>query len=183
MRPIPHHPKKNKNILLAVVWTIGFCLTATAAGPAIWTVNGRSDVLKGEAKGVSIDQNGTITLAPGFSEVFKTAQPYIWSTAADTAGNIFIGTGSDGKIFKVDAAGKGSLFADLAKLNVTALAIGKERRAVRFNIARRQGLSAWIPTARPRYISIRRKNTSGRWRSWQMAAWRSEPAKREKSIE
>ncbi len=125
MRPIRTTLKRMKNILLAVVWTIGLCLTATAAGPAIWTVNGRSDVLKGEAKGVSIDQNGTITLAPGFSEVFKTAQPYIWSTAADAAGNIFIGTGSDGKIFKVDAAGKGSLFADLAELNVTALAIGK----------------------------------------------------------
>ena len=40
-------------------------------------------------------------------------------------GNIFLGTGSDGKIFKVGANGKGSLFADLNELNVAALAIGK----------------------------------------------------------
>jgi hypothetical protein len=114
-----------RKFLQAVLWTVCLCLPAAAAGPAIWTVHGRSEVLKGEAKGVSVDQNGIITLAPEFTEVFKTGQPYVWSTAVDTAGNIFIGTGSDGKIFKVDAAGRGALFADLAELNVTALAFAK----------------------------------------------------------
>jgi len=58
------------------------------------------------------------------AEVFKTDQPYIWSSAFDAAGNVYLGTGGDGKVFKV-AGGAGSLFADLAEMNVTALAVGR----------------------------------------------------------
>ncbi len=81
--------------------------------------------MRGDAKGVSINENGTITLAPKLKEVFETDQPYVWSSAIDAGGNVFLGTGSDGKIFKVDASGSGRLFADLNELNVSALAIGK----------------------------------------------------------
>src|SRR5205814_7348020 len=83
------------------------------------------EVLRGDAHGVSIDDTGAITLAPRLTEVFRTDQPYIWSSAVDTAGNIYLGTGNDGKVFKVDVAGKGALFADLSELNVSALAIGR----------------------------------------------------------
>ena len=102
-----------------------FSISLKAADPSIWTVDSRSDVIKGDARGVSIDQNGTITLAPKLTEVFKTEQPYVWSSAADAAGNVYLGTGGDGKIFKVDAAGRGSLLVDLNELNVSALAIGR----------------------------------------------------------
>ena len=81
--------------------------------------------MRGEAHGVSIDDSGNITLAPKLTEVFKTEQPYIWSSAADASGNVYLGSGSDGKIFVVNASGKGSLFTDLAELNVTALAVGR----------------------------------------------------------
>ena len=96
-----------------------------AAGPSVWSVNYRADVLKGDARGVSIDQNGTITLAPKLTEVFKTEQSYIWSSAVDAAGNVYLGTGGDGKVFKVDSSGKGVLFTDLTEMNVSSLAIGR----------------------------------------------------------
>lgn len=100
-------------------------LTIFASEPQIWSVNSRAEVLKGDAKGVSIDANGTISLAPKLNELFNTGQSYVWSSAVDSAGNFYLGTGSDGKVFKVDANGKGSLFSDLNELNVSALAIGK----------------------------------------------------------
>ncbi len=102
-----------------------FSFRAAASEPLVWSVNSRADVLKGDARGVSIDQDGAITLAPKLTEVFKTEQSYIWSSAIDTAGSIYLGTGGDGKVFKVDASGKGALLADLAEMNVSALAIGK----------------------------------------------------------
>jgi hypothetical protein len=101
----------------------GFSIKASE--PKIWTIDTRAEILKGEAKGVSIDENGTIMLAPRLTEVFKTEQSYVWSSAIDASGNVYLGTGSDGKIYKVDAGGKGSLFYDSAELNVSALAIGK----------------------------------------------------------
>ncbi|MBP9664986.1 MAG: hypothetical protein KBD94_10210 [Pyrinomonadaceae bacterium] len=97
---------------------------AFAAGPQVWSVNSRADVLRGDARGVSIADDGTITLAPSMVEAFKTGQQYVWSSAVDSAGNVYLGTGGDGKIFKVAGGGTGAQFADLAELNVSALAIG-----------------------------------------------------------
>ncbi|MEP7037304.1 MAG: hypothetical protein ABI891_03080 [Acidobacteriota bacterium] len=100
-------------------------LAAKASEPAIWSVNTRAEVLRGDAKGVSINENGTITLAPKLTQIYNTEQSYVWSSAIDANGNAFLGTGSDGKIYKVDASGKSSLFYDTNELNVQALAIGK----------------------------------------------------------
>jgi sugar lactone lactonase YvrE len=114
------------NKLLSVfLFVIILSAAAFASGPSVWSVNSRSEVLKGDARGVSIDQDGTITLAPKLVEVFKTEQSYIWSSAVDAAGNVFLGTGGDGKVFKVDANGMGGLFTDLAEMNVTSLVIGR----------------------------------------------------------
>ena len=94
-----------------LVFLVIVLLTAavTAGEPLVWSVDSRADVLKGDARGVSIDDTGAITLAPKLTEVFKTEQSYIWSSAADAGGNVYLGTGGDGKIFKVDAAGSGTV--------------------------------------------------------------------------
>ena len=99
--------------------------TIRASEPKIWTIDTRAEILKGEARGVSIDENGTISLAPKLTPVFNSEQAYIWSSAIDAAGSVYLGTGSDGRIYKVDSTGKGALFYDSNELNVSALAIGK----------------------------------------------------------
>lgn len=113
-----------KKSLSSFILLISTCLIAQASEPQIWSVNSRADVLKGDARSVSVDANGTITAAPKFTEVYKTEQPYIWSSVADAAGNIYIGSGAEGRVYKV-SGGTGSLFCDLTELNVSALALGK----------------------------------------------------------
>jgi hypothetical protein len=105
-------------------FVLTFSVFARAGEPAIWSVNTRAEVLKGDARGVSINENGTITLAPKLSEIFNTEQSYVWSSTADASGNVFLGTGGDGKIFRVDANGRGALFYDTNELNVAAIAVG-----------------------------------------------------------
>jgi hypothetical protein len=105
---------------------IAFSIDAFAGEPTIWTVDSRAEVLRGDAKGVSISDTGAIVLAPKLTEVFNTGQSYVWSSAADVQGNVYLGTGNDGKVFKIDAAGKGSLFYDSNELDVSALAAGKD---------------------------------------------------------
>ena len=114
--------KKQLFVLMAVLM---FAVSGTAAGPTVWSVNSRSDVLKGDSRGVSVDENGTLTLAPRLTEAYKTEQAYIWSSVVDAAGNSYLGTGGEGKVFRVTAAGAGSLYADLSEMNVTALALDK----------------------------------------------------------
>lgn len=94
-----------------------------ASGPVFWRVNTRAEIEKGDAKGVAIADNGTLTLAPQFSEIFDTKQAYVWSAVADASGNVYLGTGHEGRVFKVDAAGKGALLYKTGELDVMALAV------------------------------------------------------------
>lgn len=112
---------------MKIIFLLFLLLTsaAFASEPSVWTVGTRADVLRGDARGVSIDSNGAITLAPKFTELYRTEQPYIWSSVIDASGNVFLGTGSEGRIYKVASNGTGALFADLNELNVTSLAAGR----------------------------------------------------------
>ena len=114
-----------KQLFLLLFFVLSVLTSTYAAEPSIWSINTRAEVLRGDAEGVSINENGTISLAPKLAEMFKTEQPYVWSSAVDAGGSVFLGTGSDGKIYRVDTGGNGKLFADLNELNVSALAIGK----------------------------------------------------------
>lgn len=111
-----------KALLSLLVLAFSFS-SAAASDPVVWSVNSKADVLKGDAKGVSIADDGTIRTSVKVSELFNTGQSYVWSSAADASGNVFLGTGGDGKLFKVDASGKGSLFADFNEVNVSAVAV------------------------------------------------------------
>jgi hypothetical protein len=104
----------------------GFCLSAWAGEPVVWDINSRAELLKGEARGVSITDNGIVTLAPALNQVFNTDQSYVWSTAIDAAGNVYLGTGHDGKLFRVSSDGKGSLLYKASELDVTALAVARD---------------------------------------------------------
>src|SRR5689334_633535 len=99
---------------------------ARAGQPVLWETSGRAELLKGDARGVSISDTGVLMLAPKLTEVYNTQQTYVWSSAVDNQGNVFLGTGHDGKIYKVSSAGTGSLLYDAAELDVTALAIARD---------------------------------------------------------
>ena len=97
-----------------------------AGQPVVWETSSRVELLRGDARGVSISDTGVIMLAPKLTEVFNTQQTYIWSSAVDGQGNVFLGTGHDGKLFKVSATGTGALLYDAAELDVTALAVARD---------------------------------------------------------
>lgn len=110
------------------LFLIIFCFASTsfAGAPVVWEMSSRTELLKGEARGVSVTDSGTLTLAPRFDQVFNTEQAYVWCAAVDSAGNVFLGTGHDGKIFRVAPDGKGTLFYKSSELDVTALAVAAD---------------------------------------------------------
>ncbi len=117
--------KQRLAIIAALLFT--FVISPVQAGqPAVWETSGRTELLKGDARGVSISDTGVLMLAPKLNEVFNTQQTYIWSSVVDSQGNVFLGTGHDGRIYKVPSTGTGSLLYDAAELDVTALAIGRD---------------------------------------------------------
>jgi hypothetical protein len=94
--------------------------------PTIWETSSRTELLRGEARGVSITDTGLLMLAPRFTQVFSTEQPYVWASASDSAGNIYLGTGHDGRVYRVGPDGRGLLLYDAAELDVTALAVSPD---------------------------------------------------------
>ena len=114
-----------KAILLLLLF-VSIALPVPAGQPVIWETNSRTELLKGDARGVSITDTGVLTLAPNLAEVFTTGQAYIWSSAIDSQSNVYLGTGHDGKIYRVGSDGRGALLYDATELDVTALAIGRD---------------------------------------------------------
>src|SRR6267143_1783842 len=97
-----------------------------AGQPVIWQTSSRAELLKGDARGISISDTGMLMLAPRLTEVFNTEQAFVWASTVDAQGNVYLGTGHDGKIYKVSVDGHGALFYDAAELDVTALATGRD---------------------------------------------------------
>ena len=104
----------------------GFSTNVFAGEPVVWEMSSRTELLRGEARGVSVTDTGVLTLAPNLSQLFTTEQAYVWSTAIDSGGNVYLGTGHDGKLFRVTADGKGSLLYKAPELDVTAIAVAND---------------------------------------------------------
>ena len=113
-------------LLLLVSSLATFANPARAGGPVLWETNSRAELLTGEARGVSVTDTGALMLAPRFTQVFDTQQAYVWSSAASPAGDVYLGTGHDGRVFRVSADGRGALLYDAPELDVTALAVGPD---------------------------------------------------------
>jgi hypothetical protein len=112
-----------RRFLIACLGLICLAASSWAGGVTFWEITKKIDTEKGDSQGVSISDDGIIELAPKFTEIFNTQQRFTFASVADSAGNIYIGTGHEGHIYKVDKTGQGKLWTDLAELDVTALAV------------------------------------------------------------
>src|SRR5919201_6954621 len=86
--------------------------TLHASSPKFFQAATQGDFLKGDVENLSIDNHGQLTLGPATELVYETAAPFLWSIVPQPDGSLFVGTGNEGKVFRVDSAGKGSLFFD-----------------------------------------------------------------------
>src|SRR5437588_1382860 len=98
-------------------------LSLQASSPKFFQAATQGEFLKGDVENLSIDAHGQLTLGPATELIYETAAPFLWSMIAQPDGTVFVGTGNEGKVFKIDAQGKGSLFFDSAELEAHALAL------------------------------------------------------------
>ncbi|HMF02328.1 MAG TPA: hypothetical protein VKK06_20720 [Terriglobia bacterium] len=110
-----------------IIWVLPLvaAIPLLAVTPQFWEVRTYDEFRKGKLTNLSLTSDDELILAPRFDMVFNTEQTLVWSAVADSKGNVYLGTGHDGKVFKVDAGGKGALVVDLAELDVLALAVDR----------------------------------------------------------
>ena len=101
-------------------------LQLTGVETSIWQVSDFKEFLKGRLTGVSISKDGQLGLAPQAKMVFNPDEALALSLAAGRQHNLYIGTGHQGKVFRVTSAGKSSLFFKAQEPDVFALAVGPD---------------------------------------------------------
>src|SRR5436305_6295152 len=89
-----------------------------ASTSKFFSASTQTDFLKGEVENLSIDSQGRLILGPATELVYETSAPFLWAVTAGADGSLFVGTGNEGKVFKLDPQGNGALFFDAPELEV-----------------------------------------------------------------
>ncbi|HEY4900055.1 MAG TPA: two-component regulator propeller domain-containing protein [Terriglobales bacterium] len=104
-----------------------FCLLLIAVGLAegtrTWQQTKYDEFEKGTPRGVAINSDGSLSLAPSFSVLSTSPSAYLWDLASDAAGNIYAAAGSPARVYKITPDGKDSVIFAPQELQVQALAI------------------------------------------------------------
>src|SRR4029453_14064181 len=112
-------PARRRLLVVAALLLCASTITR-ASSPKFFQAATQADFLKGEVENLSIDGRGQMVLGRATGLVYETPSPFLWTVTPTPDGSIFIGTGNDGRVFKVDAQGKGAPFFDAAELEVHA---------------------------------------------------------------
>jgi len=94
-----------------------------AATTQVWETNGYTDFSHGRFSGVSITYDGKLMLGPSLTTVFDSGQADVWSAAVAPDGSVYLGTGNQGRLFRVDPNGQSSAVWTSDQPEIFALAI------------------------------------------------------------
>jgi len=109
--------------LIGAVLAAGLLAVSTlSAAPGFWQAATQADFLRGEVDQLSVDEHGRLTLGPEVSNVYDAGVPFVWTMLGGADGALFLGTGNDGKVIRVDRTGQGTVFFDSSEMEVHALA-------------------------------------------------------------
>lgn len=115
-----------KLLLLVPIIALITPLPVRGVESSAWQVSDFKEFLKGRLTGVSISMDGQLGLAPQAKMVFNPDEALALSLVADRQHNLYVGTGHQGKVFRVTAGGKSSLFFKTQEPDVFALAVGPD---------------------------------------------------------
>lgn len=127
---------------VSVLVSLGLLLGAGAAAAAevgLFRLDTREEIAAGEAEGTAIGPLGQIELGFELAKLATFEEPFLLSAAAIPGGGFLIGTGNQGRVFAVDAAGasrllgevpEGQVFSVLARRDGSLLAAGSPQAKV-----------------------------------------------------
>jgi hypothetical protein len=111
-----------RSLIGAAVAAGVLAVSTLSAAPGFWQAATQADFLRGDVDQLSIDEHGRLTLGPELATVHDAGVPFVWSMLSSADGTVFLGTGNDGKVIRVDRNGQGSVFYDSNEMEVHALA-------------------------------------------------------------
>ena len=105
-------------LLISVIAALGVI-------PQKWTLISFNDFLTGKFEGISVTYDGILSLSPK-EEIFEGPdEEFYLSLLIDSEGSSFLGTGHEGKVYKVTKEGKFELYFQVPEMDVTCLALDR----------------------------------------------------------
>ena len=94
-----------------------------AATSQVWETTESAQFAGGRIENLSLRPDGTLTIAADIETVYSSDQPLIWSMATAPDGSIYLGTGHQGNVYRVDPKGKAKLLWSAPEIEVFAIAV------------------------------------------------------------
>src|SRR5690349_744894 len=107
----------------ALVLCAAAAVAVHAALPTFWQVSTETEFLQGDVENLSIDNYGRLSLGPTAAPLYESSAPFLWTLVNAPDGSVFVGSGNEGNVYRVDADGKSSVFFDAEELEVHAIAL------------------------------------------------------------
>ena len=86
---------------VAVLCVVAFATNVLAVAPQFWRTASADDFLAGEIEGFAVTSRGQLKAAPAVRKLATFTDPFVLSQAAAPNGDLFFGTGNDGKIYRL----------------------------------------------------------------------------------
>jgi hypothetical protein len=115
-----------KSILLIAGFFLAWAASAEAVVPQKWLVRSYDDFLRGKFDGVSISEDGVLSLSPREEKIEGPSEEFYLSFLMASDGLAYLGTGHGGKIFRITKEGKVELYFQTSEMDVTSLAMDKK---------------------------------------------------------
>ena len=120
--------KRIKLFIVAAVLALGFVSVTRAVVTEKVTHDTFAEFSAGEFDNVSLTSEGHLELAPAMTNLASVTDPIVWAAVQDEKGNVFFGTGNQGKVYKLTPKGELSTFFAPNEVMVHALAIDRKGR-------------------------------------------------------
>ena len=117
---------KYGKLVLTLLGAFIFSLPLSGVETSFWQVGTFDEFLPGKLDGVSLSREGELRLAPETRAVFSPEEALALSLAADKNHNLYVGTGHQGKVFRVDRSQKASVFFTAKEPDIFALGVGPD---------------------------------------------------------
>lgn len=113
-------------LLSAVCLAIFSCGLAHGQGTRLWSQSTFQQLERGTPDGVAITSDGQLVAGPSSTLAAKTSSTYVWSVAADKAGNAYVGTGTPATVLKIAPDGQTTTMFTTKDLSVQVVRVGPD---------------------------------------------------------
>lgn len=90
-----------------IIWTTPLL----AVSPRSWTSATAEDFLAGELDQIGLTASGSLVAAPAARRLASVDDPFVLSQTSDERGRRYLGTGNNGRVYRVDGSGAKEIFA------------------------------------------------------------------------